>query len=483
MSSDLRAETTASATPTRARATTYRRRRLLAAVALFAATWLALSGCRAVLDWAAGASSEGGGAAESTPGTWTGGELARSAPACRSDEELYGTADDPVPADLAAEIDGLLGHDAIARSEVSMSVWVQGWGEVVAHDPDLELRPASNQKILVAIGALTLLDPDARLPTRLAATAAPSDGVIDGDLVLVGGGDPTLWDVGPHSLYALGAGLRDQGVHRVTGRLWVDESRYDRLRIAQGWTDRQIPGDAAPISALTVAANRIDDSYAYLADPAAGNAEVFARYLAELGVTVDGGVGGTLEEDLAASHELLTLESPPISALVDSMLRNSDNTAAELLVKEIDRAVGGPGSTLGGLAASRAVVERWCLDVGGYDDDGSGLSYANLRSARAWRQMLQVARHEPWWPLLLDGLPTAGEPGGTLGTRLGGDATAGNLRAKTGTINIARGLTGTFTTAGGRDATFSVIINHPDDPVAATGPTDRILEAIAAHAG
>ncbi len=443
-----------------------------------ATLWSTVAAARSAVDWFAGGDAA---ASEISVG------VAATVPTCPTARQLYGVADEAVPADLRAAIDALLAHPDIVSREVSMSVWVDGWGEVVAHQPDVSLKPASNQKVIVAIGALELLDPEARLRTRLLAAAAPSAGTIDGDLVLEGGGDPTFWDVGPGSLYELAEALADHGVTRVTGSLWADESRYDQVRRAPGWTDRQIPGDAAPISALTVRANRLFDTPEYLADPATGNLGVFLQYLADVGITVEGGVGGTVGDtaDLPApaTHELAFAQSPPIARLVQLMLTNSDNVMAELLVKEIDRAAGGPGSTAGGLAAAARIVEAWCVSLDGIDDDGSGLSYANSRSAREWRQMLQVAQQQAWWPTMRDGLPVAGDPDGTLKNRLKGPSTIGNLRGKTGTINVARALSGTFTTAGGRAATFSVIINDDDDPGPALGRTDLLLERIAAQAG
>jgi D-alanyl-D-alanine carboxypeptidase/D-alanyl-D-alanine-endopeptidase (penicillin-binding protein 4) len=462
----------------------YRRRRVTAAVLLFISLWVLASGCRAMLGLLDGGDAQAEEHSSETGDTV--GVVARGPAeeaACPSDDELYGATDEPVPADLRATVDELLADPLVAGRQVSVSVWVDGWGEVASNQPDLALKPASNQKLLVAVGALELLDPEARLTTELRAGAPVEGGTIAGDLVLVAGGDPTLWDVGEHSIYQMAVELRDLGVTHVTGGLVIDESRYDDVRTAPGWTPQQIPGDAAPITAFTVAANRLGDTPAYLADPALGNGEVLRQYLADVGITVDGGVSYADPEAAEAAESLVSVSSPTIAQLVDNMLRNSDNTAAELLVKEIDLAAGGAGTTAGGLQASRAVVEGWCLSLAGGDDDGSGLSYANTRSAREWRQLLQLAQAQDWWPLLYEGLPVAGDADGTLAGRLTGDATAGNLRAKTGTINVARGLTGVFTTAGGRPATFSVIINDEADPAAAVGPTDLLLEAIAAHPG
>jgi D-alanyl-D-alanine carboxypeptidase/D-alanyl-D-alanine-endopeptidase (penicillin-binding protein 4) len=455
----------------------YRQRRIITAVIAAVVVVASVSMARPFGGFFSGSGAE----ASTSPVPIT----ASDTDACPSDDELYATSTESVPADLQAGIDELLSHSLVTSREVSISVWVDGYGEVVTHNADLALKPASNQKILTAVGALELLDHDQRFTTTVLATSPLDNGVIDGDLVLVGGGDPTLWDVGEHSLLALAGQLRDLGVTQVTGAIYTDDSRYDARRIAQGWTDQQIPGDAAPISALTVKANRLGDTYEYLANPAHGNSIFFSQYLAESGIAVTGGVAppdSDGSERPPAEVELVSVESPTVAELVRMMMKNSDNTTAELLLKEIGLQVADDPSTLSGLAAARQVLEDWCIDVTGVDDDGSGLSYVNSRSALEWRQILQRAQDQDWWPIFHDALPQAGDANGTLTNRLTGDATVGNLRAKTGTISVAKALSGVFTTVDGRQATFSVIVNGPDSGPT-LGPTDELLELIAAHPG
>ncbi len=55
----------------------------------------------------------------------------------------------------------------IAPNAASVSVWIDGLGEVLTRDPDVALAPASNQKLLTAMGALAVLGPDARLATEV----------------------------------------------------------------------------------------------------------------------------------------------------------------------------------------------------------------------------------------------------------------------------------------------------------------------------
>lgn len=100
--------------------------------------------------------------------------------------------------------------------------------------------PASNQKILVAGGALSLLRPDYRYVTSLwTAAELDGEGVLHGDLVLPGTGDPTLserfHDNATAPLEALAAEVAAAGVREVRGRLVVDASRWDSTSVPGSW--------------------------------------------------------------------------------------------------------------------------------------------------------------------------------------------------------------------------------------------------------
>jgi D-alanyl-D-alanine carboxypeptidase/D-alanyl-D-alanine-endopeptidase (penicillin-binding protein 4) len=99
--------------------------------------------------------------------------------------------------------------------------------------------PASNQKILATAAAIYLLGPDYRFETALWATGPVEDGVLDGDLVLVGTGDPTLsrryWDSGEAAMEALADSLLRAGIHQVRGALVADVSAWDSTTVGPTW--------------------------------------------------------------------------------------------------------------------------------------------------------------------------------------------------------------------------------------------------------
>src|SRR5207244_3781746 len=95
--------------------------------------------------------------------------------------------------------------------------------------------------------------------------------------------------------------------------------------------------------------------------PATNAATVLAALLQARGVTV-GGVG----EGVAPSglHPVATLESSPLTDVVAEMLQQSDNLAAELMLKELGKRFGGAGTTAAGLGVMRDTLEKAGLPVG-----------------------------------------------------------------------------------------------------------------------
>ena len=131
----------------------------------------------------------------------------------------------------AAAASGLPGPavEALQRHRLpadSLSVWVRDVAEaspLVDHRADVARNPASTVKLLTTIAALEELGPAYRWKTDVHVTGPVRDGRLEGDLVLVGGGDPFLV---VEQLWRLLAAVRARGLVEVAGRLVIDNTRF-----------------------------------------------------------------------------------------------------------------------------------------------------------------------------------------------------------------------------------------------------------------
>ena len=352
-------------------------------------------------------------------------------------------------------------------------------------NPDAPVVPASTAKLFAGAAALRLLGPDARLRTTVRAVTVPGDGVVTGDLWLVGGGDPVLgtdaWaaQLDPErrvytSLDVLADRLVAAGVRRVDGRIIGDESRYDGERYVDTWPARLIrDGEAGPLSALSV-----NDGFRTwghpgvpFTDPPTDAAEIFAQLLTARGVTVAAaGAAGTAPR---GAVELAGIDSPAVGELVHAMLRDSDNGTAELLVKELGLTRSGAGTTAAGTRVVRGILLDAGVGLAGVTvADGSGLSDAARVTCRSLTTVL--ARNVE---ALSDRLAVAGSTG-TLARRFVGTPAADRIRAKTGSLEGTAALAGYARTASGATVEFAYIVSGPSPAASHRSFQDRLALAL-----
>ena len=381
-----------------------------------------------------------------------------------------------MPVSWANAIAAKANDPRITGADFGISVWVEGFGEIVARSPDRLLMPASNQKLWTAAGVHLLLPPDFTFRTSLLTTGTVRNGVLSGDLHVVGGGDPTLTTTGPHSLDSLAAEIKRRGIDRIAGRVVIDESRYDTVRTPGGWEPWQLDF-VGPLSAFMVDWNNIRKEVEFMSDPTRHNALRFVERLEKANVEVTAGVA--VAPVAANATPLFVEHSWALPKLLQHMLSESDNMMAESFVREIGRRRKGVGSTPAGLVAiDEAITTALCLKPEGINDDGSGVSHYSTHSARYWRHLLELAKAQPWGAQFESELAVSGKTG-TMSSRLNSPALAGRVRAKTGTVRGGRALSGYATTAGGRDVVFSIIGNG-DDATLTTKVMDELIEAIVA---
>jgi D-alanyl-D-alanine carboxypeptidase/D-alanyl-D-alanine-endopeptidase (penicillin-binding protein 4) len=339
-----------------------------------------------------------------------------------------------------------------------------------ARHADLPLAPASNEKLTVAFAALRELGDTYRFRTEVFGRGYQDGSVWRGDVFLKGFGDPTLTSL---QIERLATQISLLGISHITGRVFGDESWFDAVRTAPGWRASYFIDECPPLSALVVDRAAYDKHVAL--QPALAAAGRFRLMLRKHGVT-SGVVGLGRVPDGALA--LAQVESEPLPEVLAEMDRESDNFAAEMVLKELGAEVGAGGTTAAGVAiVVRDLAAEGVPLAGVRIVDGSGLSLSDRLTARALAALLvsvwnDIALHDPFWA----SLPIAGV-NGTLEKRLRKAPARGTVRAKTGTTSRASALSGYV----GDRYVFAVLQNG--SPVAtwsARKAQDRFATALAA---
>lgn len=395
---------------------------------------------------------------------------------------------------------GLKGEVVFAVADVETGAELEAFGG------DQGLPPASVAKALTALYALDVLGPDHRFETALIADGPIENGILKGDLILAGGGDPLL---DTDALAGMAANLRKAGVTEVRGAFKVYDGALPFVfSIDPGQPDHV--GYSPSVSGISLNFNRVhfewklgtsgyDVSmdarsanytpsvdmarirveprslpiYTYqrsarqdrwtvakgalgkggarwlpVRKPALYAGDVF-RTLARVNGIVLGRVQVTRQAP--RGQVLVVHQSDALDSILKGMLKYSTNLTAEMVGMAATRARGVyPGS----LAASAAEMNRWAAAKYGTRRiamvDHSGLGEASRMAPSDLVKALVAARQDGLLrPLLKPFTLTDAK-----GRRVVGNPV--RVDAKTGTLNFVSGLGGFLTTAGGTDLAFAI---------------------------
>ncbi|WP_067531530.1 D-alanyl-D-alanine carboxypeptidase/D-alanyl-D-alanine endopeptidase [Nocardia crassostreae] len=349
------------------------------------------------------------------------------------------------------------------------------WG----HDADKAMIPASTAKILTTAAALLALPGDHRVTTEVVTGAAPNE------LVLVGGGDPTLtaqpdgkgyYPDGP-KLSDLVAQIKASG--RSADTIVVDVSAYTGPTMAQGWLTEDIAGGSiAPIEPVMIDGGRLDPLVEYsprTPTPAldAGKALAVALGLDPNRVRMGNAPAG--------ATRVASVQSAPLRDRLRDMMVHSDDVLAETIGREIAAAAGAEQSFAGTVTGMTTTLQAAGFDLTGTTlHDAGGLSVDDKITPALLDRVVTVAalptspfnQSDPTGngagnaapaPLaaLLDYLPVAGATGSLSDRYTVRDrAAAGWVRAKTGTLDVASSLVGYVLDRDGRVLTFALMSNE-----------------------
>ncbi|MBE5394424.1 D-alanyl-D-alanine carboxypeptidase/D-alanyl-D-alanine-endopeptidase [Brevibacillus borstelensis] len=388
------------------------------------------------------------------------------------------------------------------------------------HNADRTYVPASNMKLFTTIAGLDKLGPDYQWKTEVYATGKVSGGgVLNGDLILKGFGDPSLTVA---DLQAIAAALKEKGIKQVNGKLLVDESYFDPTRLGYGWMwDDEVYGYSAQLSALAVHKNMLTitvepgkkagDTPVLTMEPATEYVQVVNQLQTVAGKDSDISVqrprgkntiifSGTIGVEAAPYQEDVTMEDPalyvadiwkqrltasgiklhpqasvekttlstgtplythlskPFSEILVELNKDSDNFYAEMLLKTLGATEKGEGSAEAGSEVVADVLKRAGVEAGYVQKDGSGLSRFNWITANQMVKLLTFVQDQEYRDALEKSLPIAGVDG-TLKNRLKGTPAEKMVIAKTGSMGGVNSLSGYATAKNGNKLAFSILIN------------------------
>ena len=422
-----------------------------------------------------------------------------------------------------------IARNGFSADDVGYVLFDSDSGAVLAErQPAKPFAPASVAKLPAMAAALAVLGPDHRFETTLHVTGRLGDGVLDGDLILKGGGDPSLSSEGLTEL------LRDLGalgVTRVTGRFLYDTSalpemaeidsgqpwtagyntgvgalslnfnrfRFDWARPAAAgqpvrvgaWSvsdTGRVPLDSVTVqlgagagAAFTPLAAAVGDPegerwrfapqpgmaaslWLPVTRPGLATAHVFRRLAAEAGIALPAPAPG-------AAPPTATLaalhRSEPLEVLARQVLRYSNNLSAELIGLAAARRLDPAVRTL---PESAAVLTAPAM-LAAPRTDWTGLrllNHSGLSAASRITPAQTMALIQGAGPAVLALLPGEDE-GKVLPT---------GVRAKSGTLAYAKALAGTLTTAGGRTLGFAFFVTDEERRAAMDRTMDRRIAEI-----
>ena len=282
-------------------------------------------------------------------------------------------------------------------------------------DPDIERAPASVLKLLSMSTVLNALSQDLVFKTSINETATR------GTFVLMGSSDP-----------------------------WITESAFEEQKYGRAFSPSLINAvlNLHPeLKSITLEYNNM-----YLLDIAA-----LKRYFAGR-LTID---AVKVNSTANATNEIASIQSPPLSKIIDFTLLYSDNVLADRLARLAAHTMGFTTDSPGLQSAfTKTLTDLGISPSGLHIYDGNGLSPKTRVTARQVAELLLVINSDPKFKIIEAGLPTSGRTG-TLKDRFVHDApgAVGLVHAKTGWINTTVSLAG-FVTVGSTRYVFVIIANH-----------------------
>ncbi len=420
----------------------------------------------------------------------------------------------PETQDLPENLLAYMKKQKIPLEEISLFVQdVNADKPLLLHDADTPRNPASTMKLLTTWSALKVLGPSASWDTEAWMRGSLENGVLNGDLILKGYGDPFLVY---ESFWQFVHDLRLKGLREITGDIIIDNSFFSipatdpaafdgepdrvynappsalmfnfqatRLLLdpdtAQGKVNitafpmpkgatldnqvKLIKGGCSKwqtrpnITKLPDGVIRVKGDYSeacgqqfammVMTSPEEHVFNAFHDFWLMLGGTLHGGY--KVGSVQASDQRLEVHTSPAVGEQVRLINKWSNNVMTRQLLLSVGAKMFGAPATLekGRLATLKVMTDASIPTDGMVIDNGAGLSRSTRISARQLGLLLQAIWRDPYMPEMLNSLPLLGEDG-TLARRFRHSDLTGRSRMKTGTLNQVSALAGYMLTRSGK---------------------------------
>ena len=316
--------------------------------------------------------------------------------------------------------------------------------------------PASNEKLFTTAATLERFGAGHEFETRLfgrGRRTGRDDHVLNGNLILVGDGDPSF---GTDGVAQLAREVRNAGIGRVTAGVRVDDAIFDRRRgvAATGWgADQYLP----PLSGLSF--NSGYGRHGYARDPALAAGRELKRALRRRGVDIGGHIKrADVHGSLLETNPVADVSSPDVGHLIEATNKPSNNFYAEMLLKRLAARPSKQGTTKRGARKVEAFAHSVGIQV--HAVDGSGLGDSNEVSPKQVGNLL-VAMTKDGPRACVQALPPAGRPRGNRRRSHARHGGRGPLPHEDGHATAVSALSG-YCEAGHGLVAFSILMNHVD---------------------
>lgn len=347
------------------------------------------------------------------------------------------TGDGALPAP-STPLEAFLASPAVNKASTGVYIAEIGSGKVLAqHNAMLPLIGASTQKIVTIASLMRLLDMNYFFSTRVETAGRITDGILEGNLHIIGSGDPTLnTDRTPAArdfVAEIVEALARRGVKGISGKVIIDQSIFSGSPWPDTWNSADKAADYGA-GAFGLNYRRNHSGSRSVANPAAHFLSALDKALAKTGIVLEkrNYTGG-------GRNTLLVHKSAPLDEIMRSCMMRSDNLYAECLLRHAAIAVGRPGSVEEGIAIVDGMWRRDRAPMEGVRiADGSGLSRSGRLTAGFLAHVLRFNSTDPYYASFF---PLAGTEG-TLRSFLRGSRLETYIALKTGSLRDVQAYAG-----------------------------------------